>query len=76
MMLAKLKGSVKSLTMWVNTMFGILMANADSTMQALRDNLPGVSQWLNADLLKYSALFIIGVNVLLRIRTTKSLADK
>jgi hypothetical protein len=75
-MINKLKGAYKSLTIWLNAAFVMLLSNADLTMQVLRDNLTGVSQWLNADLLKYAALFIIGVNVLLRFKTNKSLADK
>lgn len=72
----KIKGMYKSLTIWVNAAFVGLVSNADTVMQAMRENLPTVSQWLNADLLKYSALFIIGVNIALRFKTNKSLADK
>lgn len=72
----KFKGTIKSLTIWVNGVFVALVSNAETVMSALRENLPTVSQWLNADMLKYSALFIIGVNVLLRFKTNKSLADK
>lgn len=75
-MIDKLKGAYKSLTIWLNAMFLGLISNADTVMSSLRDNLPTVSQWLNADMLKYSAYFIIGVNVLLRFKTKSSLADK
>ena len=75
-MLEKLKGAYKSLTIWLNAMFLGLISNADLVMSSLRENLPTVSQWLNADMLKYSAYFIIGVNVLMRFRTHNSLADK
>lgn len=75
-MIDKIKGAWKSLTIWLNIVFGALISNAETVMSSLRENLPTVSQWLNADMLKYSALFIIGVNVAMRFRTTKSLADK
>lgn len=75
-MIEKLKGAYKSLTIWLNVVFAGLISNADLVMSSLRENLPTVSQWLNADMLKYSAYFIIGVNVLMRFRTHNSLADK
>ena len=42
-MLDKIKGAYKSMTVWVNAAFAIAINNADTIMQGLRDNLPGVS---------------------------------
>ena len=75
-MLDKIRGAYKSLTIWLNAVFSVLLLNADLAMQVLRENLPALSQYLTADLLKYAALFIVAVNFALRFRTSKSLADK
>lgn len=75
-MLDKLKGAWKSMTLWFNALVLALMPYIDNVMQATRDNLPAVSQWLTADILKGAAVFILVANIALRFRTTTSLADK
>ena len=72
----KIKGMYKSTVIWLNGVLLALMPFVDNIMQAVRDNLPAVSQWLTADILKGAAVFILVANIALRFRTHNSLADK
>lgn len=67
-----LKNAWKSLTIWFN---GIAMALL-GMMDTLKENLPFAQTYLTPDMLKYAAIGIVAANVLLRFRTSKSLADK
>ena len=75
-MIDKLKGAWRSLTIWVNSLILAMMPFVDNIMQAVRDNLPAVSQWLTADILKGAAVFILVANIALRFRTKSDLANK
>jgi hypothetical protein len=72
----KVKGVYKSTVMWFNGLILTAMPFVDNIMQAIRDNLPAVSQWLTADILKGAAVFILLANIALRFRTKTDLADK
>lgn len=67
-----LRNAWKSLTIWFNGLAGLLLGMADT----LKDYLPFAQSYVTADILKYAAIGIVVVNVLLRFKTKSSLADK
>jgi hypothetical protein len=67
-----IKGAYKSLTMWINAAFAVVVKNWDDIMQSY----PQLGQYMNADHFKYLAGSIIVANIMLRFKTNKSLADK
>ncbi len=72
----KLAGMYKSFTIWINGLLLAAMPFLDNILGAVRDNLPAVSQWLTADILKGAAVFILVANIALRFKTSKPLQDK
>ena len=70
--LEKCKGSWKSLTIWFNG----LMVAALPFLSYLQDSFVQVKDYLGDDIYKTFGLLIVSVNLALRFKTTKDLADK
>ncbi len=75
-MLAKIKqwimGSIKSCTMWLNGVIGVLIV----ALPSLQDSLPSISAYLPLNLYKYLSVGLVLTNILLRAKTKSSLMDK
>jgi hypothetical protein len=71
-MMDNLRGALRSLTMWVNG----LAATAVAALPTLRDDFPQIEQYLDHQVYRYAMGALIAANILLRIKTTTSLADK
>lgn len=67
-----LRGAARSLTMWVNG----LAATAVAALPMLRDDFPQIEQYLDHQVYRYAMGALIAANILLRMKTTTSLADK
>jgi hypothetical protein len=67
-----IKNAWKSVTIWFNTLIGIVLTFGDN----LKDNLPIIQQYTTPETLKYAAVAIVVINIALRFKTNKSLADK
>lgn len=72
----KIKGALRSVTIWVNGVFLALFPFADSIIQGIHDNLPDLSQYLPADVFKVIGVAVVVFNIYQRTRTNQSLADK
>ncbi len=72
----KIAGCYKSFTIWVNGLLLAAMPFLDNILDAVKENLPAVSQWLTADILKGAAVFILVANIALRFKTKSDLAEK
>jgi len=73
---AKAANAWKSVTIWFNTLVAAIIPFSENIVQGIKDNLPTVSQYLNADTLKYIAGAILIINIGLRFKTNKSLDQK
>lgn len=71
-MMDNLRGALRSLTMWVNG----LAATAVAALPTLRDDFPQIEQYLDHQVYRYAMGALIAANILLRMKTTTSLADK
>lgn len=67
-----LKGALRSATMWFN---GAAAAGV-AALPALRDNFPSLEAYLDHQVYRYAMGTIVAANLLLRMKTNKSLADK
>lgn len=67
-----LRGAARSLTMWVNG----VAATAVAALPTLRDDFPQIEQYLDHQVYRYAMGALIAANILLRMKTTSSLADK
>lgn len=65
-------GAIKSWTLWINSMLGVLIVSLPS----FQDSLPSISAYLPPNLYKYLSVALVVVNILLRAKTNKSLLDK
>jgi hypothetical protein len=72
----KLQGAYRSTVLWFNGVILAAMPFIDNIVQAVKDNLPVVSQYLTADILKGAAIFILLANIALRFKTKQDLAQK
>lgn len=68
----KTRGLVKSLTAWLNAMAASLVP----LLIAAKEDFPLLKSSLTADLYKYAFIAIIVLNILVRFKTNKDLADK
>lgn len=68
----KIQGAWKSLTVWANAAFANLILFAEP----LKEYVPQVQPYLTGDNFKTLFLVVIALNVALRFKTTKSLAEK
>lgn len=75
-MIAKLRGALRSATIWVNGLLLALFPFADEIVQGVRENLPLLAQYLPADVFKTVGLIVVVFNILQRTWTSKSLAEK
>lgn len=72
----KLRGALRSVTMWVNGLFLAAYPFADQIVQAVNDNLPALQPYLPASAPKAIGLAAVLFNIYQRTRTTQSLAEK
>lgn len=73
---SKLRGALRSTTIWVN---GLLLAAyqfSDQIVQGVHDSLPELAQYLPANTFKAIGLVVVVFNIYQRTRTSKSLAEK
>jgi len=75
-MMNKLRGALRSATMWVNGLFLAAYPFADQIIAGVRDNLPALAEYMPANVFKAVGLAVILFNIYQRTRTTKSLAEK
>ena len=67
-----IKNAWKSITIWFNGISASIIMMADT----LKDNLPFAQAYVTPEIMKYAAIAVVAVNVALRFKTNKSLADK
>ena len=67
-----LHGAFKSWTIWFNG----LVATVLVALPMIQDALPLLAQYLDNAIYKQIGLVVVVINLLLRIKTTKALADK
>lgn len=72
MSLDQIRGALRSATMWVNGLAGAAVAS----LPVLRDNFPSLEAYLDHQVYRYAMGGIVAANLLLRMKTNKSLADK
>ena len=72
----RLRGALKSVTIWVNLIFAGIISNADSIVSGLHSALPDLSQYLPTNIFKVIGVLLIVFNLYQRTRTNQSLADK
>ena len=75
-MLNKLRGALRSATMWVNGLFLAAYPFADQIIAGVRDNLPALAEYMPANVFKGVGLAVILFNIYQRTRTNQSLAEK
>jgi hypothetical protein len=68
----KIKGSVKSWTIWVNGIASAVVAG----LPMLQENFPQLQPYIPANFYKYAMLVIIAINIVLRFKTNKPLEQK
>lgn len=71
-MLAQLKNSWKSFTIWFNGIIGSLLAG----YELFKDDLVQVQQYLTPENWKRLAVAMVVLNIALRFKTSKPLAEK
>lgn len=71
-----LRGAWRSVTIWVNGVALAVMPFADAIADGISANLPGLGDYLPANVFKGLGLVVIVFNIFQRTRTSKSLADK
>lgn len=67
-----LRGALRSSTIWFNT----VAASIVGALPMLQDSIPALQPYLGPNLYRYAMGGIIAANILLRIKTNASLADK
>lgn len=65
-------GALRSLTIWVNSAFGIFIV----ALPDLQNTLPQLTAYLPPDVYKWLALGLVLSNVLLRAKTKYALSEK
>ncbi len=68
----KLKGAWKSLTIWFN---GVVLAIVPM-IDTVKENLPALGQYMTPENLKVVGLAVLVLNIVLRFKTNRSLAEK
>lgn len=69
-------GAARSMTIWVNAMFLLLIAALPELVTYMKENTPVLEHFLGPDL-THHLLFILGVvNIILRFRTKLPLEAK
>lgn len=72
----KLRGALKSLTMWVNGLFLAAFTYSDDIIHGVQDNLPDLAQYMPANVFKAVGLAVVLFNIYQRTRTKASLESK
>ena len=72
----QLRGAMRSVTIWVNGIFALILGSADQITAGIHDALPDLSQYLPTNIFKAIGIALIVFNLYQRTRTTKSLTDK
>lgn len=72
----KLRGALRSVTMWVNGLFLAALPFADEIVLALNEYLPALQPYLPENTFKAVGLAVVVFNIYQRTRTSKSLAEK
>lgn len=67
-----LKGAFKSMTVWFNSIAGMLIV----ALPDIQNTLPQLSAYLGQEAYKWLALTVVLSNIALRAKTTKSLSEK
>jgi len=67
-----IKGALKSLTVWFNSLAGLLVV----ALPDIQNTLPQLATYLGPDIYKYLALGVVLSNIALRAKTTKALSEK
>jgi hypothetical protein len=75
-MMNKLRGALRSATMWVNGLFLAAYPFAGDIVLAVRENLPGLAEYLPANIYQAVGLAVVIFNIYQRTRTKESLAEK
>lgn len=68
----KLKGAFKSVTIWVNSIFLSVLPFYDE----MRDALPQLQPYLPDNAYKWMALALVILNISLRFKTKRDLAER
>ncbi len=68
----KIKGSRKSLTVWLNSTFLALFP----VIEYAKEVLPALQEFLTPDVYKLVGLLVLLANIFLRFRTSECLSDK
>ena len=76
MLMIKLRGALRSMTIWVNSLVLLALANADFISMALTEHLPALGQVLPKELVFALSIALSLFNLYQRTRTTQSLAEK
>ena len=72
----KIRGAFKSLTMWFNGLFLAAFPFANEIVSGVQENLPQMGQYIPENIFKTVGMVVVAFNILLRVRTKDSLADK
>ena len=72
----KIRGAFRSMTIWVNSIFALILANGQQINDGLHSAMPDLSQYLPSNIFKVIGVLLIIFNLWQRTRTTQSLADK
>jgi hypothetical protein len=72
MMKDTIKGAFKSWTIWFNSIAVTVL----TAFPMIQDSLPQFVPYLDDSIYKKIGVFVVVVNMLLRVKTTKALADK
>lgn len=73
---AKIRGALKSVTMWVNALFLALYPFASKIASGLHDSMPALSEYLPTNIYKGVGIALVVFNLYQRTRTNQSLEAK
>lgn len=76
MLMIKIRGALRSATIWVNGLFLAIYPFADAIMAGISENLPGLADYMPANAFKGVGMAVVLFNIYQRTRTTMSLAEK
>lgn len=71
-LLATMSGSLKSLTIWFNSVIGVAL----TIIPILQDTVPQLQDYMTPNAYKITVGILVIGNLLLRLKTTKPLSEK
>ena len=74
--LTKLRGAVRSKTIWFNALVVLALHNLPQIAAVLADQLPAMQPYLGPHLYQDAMLFVLVVNLYLRFKTSMPLEAK